>query len=161
DLNLDTRVIVGRDGRLVDAAPTGVDAHAYREIEGLPVAAARDRVAELLRSAGAFVGEPRPIVHPVKFYERGDRPLEIVSTRQGYGRNGGRGPDLRDELRGLGRRLRWVPDHMLRRYENWVGGLTGDWLISRQRYLGPPFPVWYRLDNGARPDYTDPLTPGE
>jgi valyl-tRNA synthetase len=115
----------------------------------------------MLRAAGALVGPPRPITHPVKFYERGDRPLEIVSTRQWYIRNGGRDPDLRKELLELGRRMRWVPEHMRHRYENWVGGLTGDWLISRQRYLGPPFPVWYRLDAHGQPDYTDPLTPDE
>jgi valyl-tRNA synthetase len=97
----------------------------------------------------------------VKFYENGDSPLEIVGTRQWYLRNGGRDQGLREELLELGRELRWVPDHMRHRYEHWVGGLTGDWLISRQRFFGVPFPVWYRLDDDGQPRYGDPLVPGE
>ncbi len=161
DLSLDTRVIVGRDGRLLATGPTTVDAHAYAQIAGLTVEQARRQMVGLLRERGALVGDPRPITHPVSFYEKGDRPLEIVSSRQWYIRNGGRDPGLRAELIQLGRQLRWVPDHMRHRYESWVNGLTGDWIISRQRYLGPPFPVWYRLDGHGVPDYDHPLTPDE
>jgi valyl-tRNA synthetase len=84
-----------------------------------------------------------------------------VSSRQWYIRNGGRDTDLRAELLAAGRELRWVPAHMRHRYEHWVGGLTGDWLISRQRFFGVPFPVWYRLDADGLPLYADPLTPSE
>ena len=91
----------------------------------------------------------------MKFYEKGERPLEIVTTRQWYIRNGGRDADLRDALLARGRELQWVPDHMRHRYENWVEGLNGDWLISRQRFFGVPFPVWYRLDTEGEPDYSD------
>ncbi|MDI5939518.1 class I tRNA ligase family protein [Micromonospora sp. DH15] len=108
-----------------------------------------------------LVGEPRPVVHPVKFYEKGDRPLEIVSTRQWYLRNGGRDAGLRAELLARGGELRWVPGHMRSRYEHWVGGLTGDWLVSRQRFFGVPVPVWYRLDDTGEPDFAHPLTPDE
>ena len=102
-------------------------------------------------------GEPKPITHPVKFFEKGERPLEIVTTRQWYIRNGGRDADLRDALIARGREIQWVPDHMRHRYENWVEGLNGDWLISRQRFFGVPFPVWYRLDDEGEPDYADPI----
>ena len=161
DLQLDTRVVIGRDGRLLAEAPPAVDPEAYQELAGLTVTKARGRVVELLRSAGDLVGEPRPITHPVKFYERGELPLEIVSSRQWYIRNGGRDADLREELLELGRSLRWVPTHMRHRYEHWVRGLTGDWLISRQRFFGVPFPVWYALDERGEPDYTQPITPDE
>jgi valyl-tRNA synthetase len=161
DLRLDTRVVLGRDGRLLAEAPPTVDASAYAEVAGLPVTRARQRTVELLREQGALIGEPRPVTHPVKFYEKGDLPLEIVSTRQWYIRNGGRDDDLRDDLLAYGRRLRWVPDHMRHRYEHWVGGLTGDWLISRQRFFGVPFPIWYRVSKNGEPDYEHPLAPSE
>ncbi|GIJ10773.1 valine--tRNA ligase [Micromonospora andamanensis] len=161
ELALDTRVVVGRDGRLLPEPPAGVPARPYAALAGQTVNAARRTVVEQLTEAGDLVGEPRPITHPVKFYERGDRPLEIVSTRQWYLRNGGRDADLREDLLARGRELRWVPEHMRHRYEHWVGGLTGDWLVSRQRYFGVPVPVWYRLDDAGEPDWSQPLTPDE
>ncbi len=161
DLKLDTRVVIGRDGRLLPEPPPTVDAEAYAELAGRTVKQARTRVVELLRASGDLIGEPREILHPVKFYEKGTLPLEIVSSRQWYLRNGGRDVDLREELLAAGRELRWVPVHMRHRYEHWVGGLTGDWLVSRQRFFGVPFPVWYRLDATGAPDYADPLVPDE
>jgi valyl-tRNA synthetase len=167
DLQLDTRVVVGRDGRLLPDPPSTVDAagtgfrNAYSELAGATLAQARTRVVAQLRADGSLVGEPRPITHPVKFYERGSLPLEIVSSRQWYLRNGGRDAALRDELLEAGRRLAWVPVHMRHRYEHWVGGLTGDWLISRQRFFGVPFPVWYQLSASGEPLYDEPLTPAE
>ncbi|MEE2815672.1 MAG: class I tRNA ligase family protein, partial [Actinomycetota bacterium] len=94
-----------------------------------------------------------------KFFEKGDRPLEIVSTRQWYIRNGSRDPQLREQLLENGRELSWHPDFMRVRYENWVGGLTGDWLVSRQRFFGVPIPVWYALDENGERDYDRVLTP--
>ncbi|MCW3844047.1 valine--tRNA ligase [Micromonospora yasonensis] len=161
DLELDTRVVIGRDGRLLPEPPPGVPAEPYAALAGQTTTAARRTVVALLADAGDLVGEPRPITHPVKFYERGDRPLEIVSTRQWYLRNGGRDAALREELLARGRELHWVPEHMRHRYEHWVGGLTGDWLVSRQRFFGVPVPVWYRLDDAGEPDWSHPLIPDE
>ncbi|WP_328343081.1 valine--tRNA ligase [Micromonospora sp. NBC_00421] len=161
DLDLSTRVVIGRDGRLLAEPPAGVPAAPYAALAGQSVNAARRTLVALLREAGDLVGEPREITHPVKFYERGDRPLEIVSTRQWYLRNGGRDAELRAALLARGDELRWVPEHMRHRYAHWVGGLTGDWLVSRQRFFGVPVPVWYRLDAVGEPDHTNPLTPDE
>jgi len=154
DLALPTRSVVGRDGRL-GPAPFGapgwesVDpgrANArYAEIEGLPIKRAQARIVELLRESGDLLGEPRAITHAVKYYERGRRPLEIVTSSQWYVRT----LDRREKLLERGRELQWHPAHMRARYEAWVEGLTGDWNISRQRFFGVPFPVWYRLDDEA------------
>jgi valyl-tRNA synthetase len=157
ELQLPTRAIVGWDGRLVAEAPPGVPAGPYAELAGKTPFSAQQRIVEMLRESGDLDGDPRPITHPVKFYEKGDRPLEIVTTRQWYIRNGGRDPELRDALIARGREISWVPEHMRHRYENWVEGLNGDWLISRQRFFGVPFPVWYPLDADGEPDHSAPI----
>jgi valyl-tRNA synthetase len=149
ELQLPTRAIVGIDGRIKADAPdalTDAGRGAYAEIAGKTVKQAQKIVVEQLQASGELEGDPRPITHPVKFYERGDRPLEIVTSRQWYIRNGGRDADLRAALVERGSQLDWVPPYMRARYESWVEGLNGDWLISRQRFFGVPFPVWYKLD---------------
>ena len=161
ELDLPVRSIIGRDGRLVATAPAGVAAGPYAELAGKTVKQAQTRIVELLAAAGDLVGEPRAITHPVKFYERGDRPLEIVTSRQWYLRNGGRDGELRDALLGRGKELGWHPGFMQSRYDNWVGGLNGDWLISRQRFFGVAFPLWYRLDSAGERLYDAPLLPAE
>ncbi|MGY1734695.1 valine--tRNA ligase [Geodermatophilus sp. SYSU D00684] len=161
ELQLPTRAVVGWDGRFVADAPDGVPAAVYAELAGKTPFSAQQRIVEMLRESGDLHGEPKTITHPVKFFEKGDRPLEIVTTRQWYIRNGGRSPELRDALIARGREITWVPDHMRHRYENWVEGLNGDWLISRQRFFGVPFPVWYRLDEAGEPVYDEPILADE
>jgi valyl-tRNA synthetase len=161
ELDLPTRAIIGRNGRLLADPPAGVPASPYDELAGKTVFSARQRMVELLRESGDLDGEPRPVTRPVKFYERGDKPLEIVTSGQWYIRNGGRDSRIRSELLDRGRELNWHPAHMRVRYENWVAGLAGDWLISRQRFFGVPFPVWYPLDSAGEPVYGAPILPSE
>ena len=161
ELGLPVRAVVGRDGRLVAAAPAGLDEAAARlyesELAGRTVRQAQARTVELLHDSGELRGDPRPIQHPVKFYERGERPLEIVTSRQWFYRTLAH----RAELLERGKQLRWHPPYMESRFANWVEGLNTDWLISRQRFFGVPFPVWYRLDSEGEPDYSSPLLPAE
>ena len=165
ELNLPTRAIIGRNGRILEDAPDGIDSprgkENYAALAGKTVKQAQAAIVEMLRESGDLQAEPRAITHPVKFFEKGDRPLEIVTSRQWYIRNGGRDADLRTALTKRGDEMTWHPDYMQHRYTNWVGGLNGDWLISRQRYFGVPIPLWYRLDSSGQPDYTSPLVPSE
>jgi len=163
DLDLATRPVIGRDGRVLADPPDAITnpsgRAAYAELAGLTARAARKRSGELLEAAGALRGPAEPVTHPVKFYEKGEVPLEIITARQWYVANSSRDPRLRQQLLDRGRELNWHPPHMRARYENWVNGLTGDWLISRQRYFGVPIPVWYPLDASGEPDYDSPIVP--
>ncbi|MFI6496587.1 valine--tRNA ligase [Nonomuraea typhae] len=161
ELNLPTRSVVGWDGRLLPEPPEGVEAEPYKELAGKTVHSARERIVEMLRESGDLDGEPKPVQRTVKFYERGDKPLEIVTTRQWYIRNGGRDQALRERLLERGRELTWHPPHMRVRYDNWVEGLNGDWLVSRQRFFGVPFPVWYKLDGTGHRLHDELILPGE
>ncbi len=165
ELQLPVRTVVGRDGRLTRETPSWLEAPAaaaaYAELAGKTTFSAREAMVGLLRDSGDLDGEPKPTQRMANFYEKGDKPLEIVATRQWYLTNGGRDADLRTEMLDRGREITWVPAHMKHRYDNWVGGLNGDWLISRQRFFGIPFPVWYALDDDGEPDYDHPLLPRE
>jgi valyl-tRNA synthetase len=161
ELELPLRAVIGRDGRMGLIPPDGVPGAVYAELAGKTVFSARARMVELLRDSGDLDGAPVPVTRPVKFYERGDKPLEIVTSGQWYIRNGGRDPALRDVLLARGRELTWHPPHMRVRYENWVAGLAGDWLVSRQRFFGVPFPVWYPLDESGEPVYGAPVVPAQ
>lgn len=154
ELELPTRTVIGRDGRLQRETPEWlVNPSPYAELAGKTAFSARTAMVELLKASGDLDGEPKPISRPVNFYEKGDKPLEIVATRQWYIANGGRDEQLKATLLERGQELEWTPEHMRHRYDNWVGGLNGDWLISRQRFFGVPFPVWYPLDAEGEPDH--------
>ncbi len=165
ELQLPTRSVVGRDGRLHRDTPDWITSEqgraAYDELAGKTTFSAREAVVAQLRAAGDLDGEPTATQRKANFYEKGDKPLEIVTSRQWYIRNGGRDEDVRAALLARGAELDWNPEFMRVRYENWVGGLTGDWLISRQRFFGVPFPVWYPVGEDGEPDHDHPLVPDQ
>ena len=130
---------------------------AYDQLAGLSAKKAQAKIVELLRESGDLQGEPKPITHAVKFYEKGDRPLEIITSRQWFIKT----IDYRDDFIARGREIQWHPEYMRVRYDNWVQGLNGDWCISRQRFFGVPIPVWYRLNADGSTDYSQPMIPDE
>jgi valyl-tRNA synthetase len=164
ELSLPLRVVVERDGtigarRFGDPGwesrdPEGANA-AMAELVGLPIKRARVRIAELLRTAGLLVRDPEPVLHAVKYYEKGERPLEVITSRQWFVST----LQFRDRLLARGEELKWHPAYMGARFRSWVSNLNIDWAISRQRFYGVPFPVWYRLDAGGDPAYEAPIVP--
>ncbi len=166
ELKLPVRAIVQPNGALGrvtwgqpgwETADVARAQQAYDQLAGLSAKKAQAKIVELLRESGDLQGEPKPITHNVKFYEKGDRPLEIVTSRQWFIKT----IDHRDEFIKRGREMAWHPEYMQARYENWVNGLNGDWCVSRQRFFGVPFPVWYPVRDDGATDYTRPLVPDE
>ncbi|MGE5244640.1 MAG: valine--tRNA ligase [Betaproteobacteria bacterium] len=162
ELSLPVRAVIAPDGTLRPVAwgapgwPSRTPERAqqaYDALAGLSAARARAKIVDELRASGDLVGEPRPITHAVKFFEKGDRPLEIITSRQWFIKT----IELREALIERGRELKWHPPYMQARYENWVNGLNGDWCVSRQRFFGVPFPVWYPLDGDGRPQHDRPI----
>jgi valyl-tRNA synthetase len=162
ELGLPVRSVLAPDGRLADvpwgapgwesADPDGAR-ESYEELRGRTVNQARKRIVELLELSGDLVGEPTPVTRAVKFFEKGERPVEIVTSRQWFIRTIAH----RDALLARGQQLEWHPPYMRARFEDWVNGLTGDWCVSRQRFFGVPFPVWYPLDGSGKVVHDRPI----
>ena len=164
ELSLPTRALIGRDGRFLpaefgspefpsqDAAAANVF---YAGLEGKTVNQVRASIVEGLTQTGALIGEIKPITHPVKFYEKGERPLEIVTSRQWFVAT----LKHREALLKRGEELSWHPDFMKHRYKSWVEGLNVDWNISRQRFFGVPFPAWYPTDANGAINFDAPILP--
>lgn len=169
---LPIRQLIGMDGKLMPVTFDGevfesIDREAaqkaYDQLAGLKVKPAKEKIVELLKEEGsgpdgkgaALAGDPKPMTHPVRFYEKGSKPLEFIPTRQWFIRI----LEAKEELLKQGEKIKWHPSHMKTRYDHWVMGLNQEWCVSRQRYFGVSIPVWYPVLENGQPDYDNPILP--
>ncbi len=126
---LELRQAIARDGKMTAIA--GPE-------EGLYANQARRQILERLKESGHLLGQEE-IANVVNVFARTGREIEFLPTRQWFIKV----LDKKEKLIELGEQIRWHPDHMGKRYRNWVEGLDWDWCISRQRFFGVPFPLWF------------------
>ncbi len=127
--NLPLKAAISKDGKMANAAG---------KYGGMPIKEARKAIIADLKESGLLIKQT-PIKHMVNVHERCGTEIEILNTKQWFIRY----LDLKEEFKRIGREINWHPEHMRHRYDNWIDGLQWDWCISRQRYSGVPFPVWY------------------
>ncbi len=127
--NLPLKIIIGRDGCMTEAAG---------DFAGLSTREARQQIVAQLDERGLLL-KREPVAQSVRVHERCDTPVEYLVAWQWFIRV----LDFKPQLLEAGEKIEWQPAHMHARYREWVEKLGWDWCISRQRYFGVPFPLWY------------------
>jgi valyl-tRNA synthetase len=150
---LPTRVILDQSGKISLKDKLNNQGFQFQEtqalnelveaIEGKKVNEAREITVEFLKNQG-FILSQTEVTRMVKCAERSKAPMEILVTPQWAIRI----LDKKEELIKKAKECKWHPEHMLHRMLNWIQGISWDWCISRQRYFGVPFPIWYSKRKG-------------
>ncbi|MBU7043615.1 MAG: valine--tRNA ligase [Theionarchaea archaeon] len=135
DHHLDTRIIITENGRLNELSGP---------YEGFTISEGREKILQDLEEKGLIITQEK-LEHTLNAHERCHTPIEFIIVKQWFAKV----LDVKEELIEKGKQVHWYPEYMGKRYESWVENLRWDWCISRQRYYGIPFPLWYCADCGT------------